>query len=272
MESGIELKERNESRKRILSIYVILRFFHSPKTFQRLSFETGIAPTSLYWYKTELMTRGYIEPFDRIYTGMRTVATRYRITEKGRKYMAKLENVLTVRNNRHKRKSPVRYVGEIPWERVEKMLDQGLGLTQICKELDITAAGFYGRWKNYHRTEKRKKILADLKEKGELKSDVDEMFMRSPRHKYPLIPWPEVEILISQGHSLLSIARKYGIGYSAFKGRFDRYVKAGDRQKVLEDLVIEGKITKRTTPILERNRRLREDPPRRKHGSTTDEG
>ena len=259
----LEDQERKDSMSRNLSLYVILRFFGTPKTFKHLAADTGMTPSSLQWYKPELLARGWIRKFDSVRSSGTSLAARYVLTESGKIHMAKLEEEITA-SRRRKRRSPVRFIGDPDWERIETLLDSGLSLAQASRRLKLRPGVVWRKFRAYAESGRRKDVLTRMKSEGRIKSSVDEMLSRSPKFSYRSIPWEEVEILLSAGRSLNEISQEYGIGYNAFRARFDRYSKSGKRKDTVAGLIASGKISEPGDPVKNRNERLRRNPPKKR--------
>lgn len=253
--------ERKDSKARELSLYLMLRLLHSPKTFRHLSVDSGVSLSGLNWYKSEMIARGWIRKYDSIRSGGTSRSARYVITESGKAYMEKLQEDLTV-PWRKRRRSPVRYIGDPDWERIEILIDSGLSLAQASRRLRLKPEVVWKKFQKYSST-KRKDLLVKLKQEGKISSDVEELLSRSPKHRYRTIPWRDVEILLSRGRSLLSISQEFGIGYSAFRARFERYAKTGERSRVTEDLMSSGLLERIPDPTSTRNENLGKGPRRR---------
>lgn len=260
--------ERKDSKTRQLSLYTILRFFHAPKTFKQLAFETGMSLSGLNWYKSEVIARGWIREYDSIRSGGTSRSTRYVITESGKAYMEKLQEELTV-SGRRKRRSPVRYIGDPDWEKIEILIDSGLSLAQASRRMKLRPEVVWKKFQKYSKSSRRD-LLVKLKQEGKISSDVEELMSRSPKHRYRTIPWRDVEILLSQGRSLLSISREFGIGYGAFRARFERYSKSGERMRVIDELMSSGLLERIPDPSLARNENLRKGPGKRRVISAVD--
>lgn len=259
----LEGQERKDSMSRNLSLYIILRFFSTPKTFKHLAADTGMTPSSLQWYKPELLARGWIQKFDSVRSSGTALATRYVLTESGKLHMARLEEEITA-SRRRKRRAPVRFIGDPDWEKIELLIDSGLSLAQASRRLKLRPGIVWRKFRTYSESGRRKEVLARMKSEGRIKSSVDEMLSRSPKFSYRSVPWGEVEILLSHGKSLSEISREYGIGYSAFRARFERYSRSSKRKDILAELMAEGRISEPGDPIKNRNERLRRNPPRKK--------
>ena len=267
----LEGQERKDSMSRNLSLYIILRFFGTPKTFNHLAADTGMTPSSLQWYKPELLARGWIQKFDSIKSSGTASATRYVLTESGKLHMAKLEEEITA-SRRRKRRAPVRFIGDPDWEKIELLIDSGLSLAQASRRLKLRPNIVWRKFKLYAESGRRKEVLTRMKSEGRIKSSVDEMLSRSPKFSYRSIPWEEVEILLSRGKSLKEISQEYGIGYNAFRARFERYSKSSKRKDTIAELIAKGKISEPGDPIKNRNERLRRNPPRKRTLSSTVDG
>lgn len=230
------IKQRKEMKSRQLTIYTILTFLQVPKSFKDLAVDASLSPSTIQWYKRELLVKGFIIAYDRVRVSETTYSDRYIISKKGKVELLRIRGDLT-KATRRKKRIVHRYAGEIPWKQVELLLSKRYSLSKICKEMKVGEAWFWRRWIEYKNSEKRYLLLSELRSKGEIREEPETIMARKTSMKFTYPTWEEIELDLSQGKTLVQIASDHSINYEALHRRFGRYVRSGKRKEVTDKMV-----------------------------------
>jgi hypothetical protein len=180
--------------------------------------DTGMNPSTLNWYKSGMISSGWIRKVDSIRSTGTSTSSRFVITDAGKLYLHTLREGLTA-PARRKRKSPVHFIGDPDWEKIEVLIDSGMSLARTSRRLRLRPKVVWRKYRSYAKSGRRKELLEKLKKEGKIKSDIDEMLSRSPMFAYRAAPWSDVEIMLSGGKILKEISDEFGHRIQCIQGQ-----------------------------------------------------
>ncbi|MCL4332513.1 MAG: hypothetical protein M1148_03445 [Candidatus Thermoplasmatota archaeon] len=227
-------------KRKLLSLYMILTFFRTSKTIKHLSLDLGMKRSTVEWYKSELLSNGWIRKIDRVKGLGNAYQDRYAITRKGAHQLELLRNALLTPRNRSAKNTEEAIV--TPWEKLEVIMDSGSTLAMACGEIGMDANIVRRKWRSYVSSGRRLDVLKKLWTSGQLKTDPHAAMKRRPNQRYPPLDWEDIEVKLVNGSKLTDIASQLGIPYVVLKGRWDRYRRSGKRQSVTRELLLAGAI------------------------------